>query len=197
MRVKKGGVRTVSGYIYGYARVSTQHQDLNRQLDLLAEQNCNEILTEKMTGTKSNRPELNRLKDKLRPGDTVVVESFSRLGRSTRDLIDLVTYFEEQDVKLVSLKENFDTTTPQGRLMMTVFQAFSQFERDLIVERTKEGLQSGRARGRIGGRPRVNKRDIERAVKLYESKAYSGKEITEMTGISKATLYRYIKSKKK
>lgn len=196
MRVTKG-VRTVSGYIYGYARVSTQHQDLNRQLDLLAKQNCNEILTEKMTGTKSNRPELNRLKDKLRPGDTVVVESFSRLGRSTKDLIDLVTYFEEQDVKLVSLKENFDTTTPQGRLMMTVFQAFSQFERDLIVERTKEGLQSARARGRIGGRPRVNKRDIERAVKLYESKAYSGKEITEMTGISKSTLYRYIKSKKK
>ena len=196
MRVRKG-VRTVSGYIYGYARVSTQHQDLNRQLDLLAKQNCNEILTEKMTGTKSNRPELNRLKDKLRPGDTVVVESFSRLGRSTKDLIDLVTYFEEQDVKLVSLKENFDTTTPQGRLMMTVFQAFSQFERDLIVERTKEGLQSARARGRIGGRPRVNKRDIERAVKLYGSKAYSGKEITEMTGISKATLYRYIKSKKK
>lgn len=193
----KRGVRTVSGYIYGYARVSTQHQDLNRQLDLLAEQNCNEILTEKMTGTKSNRPELNRLKDKLRPGDTVVVESFSRLGRSTKDLIDLVTYFEEQDVKLVSLKENFDTTTPQGRLMMTVFQAFSQFERDLIVERTKEGLQSARARGRIGGRPRVNKRDIERAVKLYESEAYSGKEITEMTGISKATLYRYIRSKKK
>ncbi|MFV8314846.1 recombinase family protein, partial [Aerococcus viridans] len=115
----------MSGYIYGYARVSTQHQDLNRQLDLLAKQNCNEILTEKMTGTKSNRPELNRLKDKLRPGDTVVVESFSRLGRSTKDLIDLVTYFEEQDVKLVSLKENFDTTTPQGRLMMTVFQAFS------------------------------------------------------------------------
>lgn len=196
MRVRKG-VRTVSGYIYGYARVSTQHQDLNRQLDLLAKQNCNEILTEKMTGTKSNRPELNRLKDKLRPGDTLVVESFSRLGRSTKDLIDLVTYFEEQDVKLVSLKENFDTTTPQGRLMMTVFQAFSQFERDLIVQRTKEGLQSARARGRIGGRPRANKRDIERAVKLYESKAYSGKEITEMTGISKATLYRYIKSKKK
>ena len=97
-------------------------------------------------------------------------------------------------MKLVSLKENFDATTPQGRLMMTVFQAFSQFERDLIVERTKE---SARARGRIGGRPRVNKRDIERAVKLYESEAYSGKEITEMTGISKATLYRYIKNKKK
>ena len=122
------------------------------------------------------------------------MESFSRLGRSTKDLIDLVSYFEEHGVKLVSLKENFDTRTPHGRLMMTVFQAFSQFERDLIVERTKEGLKSARARGRKGGRPRVNKRDIERALKLYESQVYSIKEITEMTGISKATLYRYLKS---
>ncbi|MBU5494484.1 recombinase family protein, partial [Enterococcus sp. S177_ASV_20] len=134
-----------------------------------------------------------RLKDKIRPGDTVIVESFSRLGRSTKDLIDLVTYFEEHHVKLVSLKENFDTSTPHGRLMMTVFQAFSQFERDLIVERTKEGLKSARARGRKGGRPRVNQKDVDRAVKLYKSQVYSVKEITEMTGISKATLYRYLK----
>lgn len=130
----------------------------------------------------------------MRLGHTVIVESFSRLGRSTKDLIDLVTYFEEHEVKLMSLKENFDTSTPHGRLMMTVFQAFSQFERDLIVERTKEGLKSARARGRKGGRPRVNQRDIERAVKLYVSQAYSIKEITEMTGISKATLYRYLKT---
>ena len=184
----------MSGYIYGYARVSTRSQELNRQLDLLNEQNCNEILTEKMTGTKADRPQLNRLKDKIRPGDTVIVESFSRLGRSTKDLIDLVTYFEEHEVKLVSLKENFDTGTPHGRLMMTVFQAFSQFERDLIVERTKEGLKSARARGRKGGRPRVNQKDIDRAVKLYGSQAYSVKEITEMTDISKATLYRYLKN---
>ena len=146
-----------------------------------------------MTGTKADRPQLNRLKDKIRPGDTVIVESFSRLGRSTKDLIDLVTYFEEHHVKLVSLKENFDTSTPHGRLMMTVFQAFSQFERDLIVERTKEGLKSARARGRKGGRPRVNQKDVDRAVKLYKSQVYSVKEITEMTGISKATLYRYLK----
>ena len=138
----------MSQYIYGYARVSTRQQELALQLYLLEKYNCNEILTEKMTGTKSNRPELNRLKDKLRPGDIVVVESFSRLGRSTKDLIDLVNYFEENNVKLISVKESFDTTTPQGRLMMTVFQAFSQFERDLIVERTKEGLKSARARGR-------------------------------------------------
>lgn len=187
----------MSGYVYGYARVSTRSQELNRQIDLLNEQHCNEILTEKMTGTKADRPQLNRLKDKLRPEDTVIVESFSRLGRSTKDLIDLVNYFEEYEVKLVSLKENFDTSTPHGRLMMTVFQAFSQFERDIIVERTKEGLKSARARGRKGGRPRVNKRDIERGVKLYESQDYSVKEITDMTGISKATLYRYLKNNTK
>lgn len=182
----------MSKYIYGYARVSTQQQELNRQVDLLDNENCHEILTEKITGTKSSRPELDRLKDKLRPGDTVIVESFSRLGRSTKDLIELVNYFEDKEVKLISLKENFDTTTPQGRLMMTVFQAFSQFERDLIVERTKEGLKSARARGRKGGRPKVNKKIIERALKIYNSREYSVKEITEMTGVSRATLYRYL-----
>lgn len=182
----------MSQYIYGYARVSTRQQELARQLDLLEKYNCNEILTEKMTGTKSDRPELNRLKDKLRPGDIVVVESFSRLGRSTKDLIDLVNYFEEKNVKLISVKEDFDTTTPQGRLMMTVFQAFSQFERDLIVERTKEGLKSARARGRKGGRPKVGTKDITKAINLYNTKEYSVKEIVEMTGISRATLYRYL-----
>ena len=96
-------------------------------------------------------------------------------------------------MKLISLKENFDMTTPQGRLMMTVFQAFSQFEGDLIVERTKEGLHSARVRGRKGGRPKVNSRDAKRAIKLYKGGQHSVREVTEMTGISKATLYRYLK----
>ncbi|GAB4074629.1 recombinase family protein [Barrientosiimonas marina] len=183
-------------YIYGYARVSTQQQDLSRQVDLLKKYNCNEILTEKMTGTKADRPELTRLKDKVRPGDMVIVESFSRLGRSTKDLIDLVNYFEEHEVKLVSNKENFDTSTPQGRLMMTVFQAFSQFERDLTVERTKEGLQAARSRGRKGGRPTVNQKAISKAIKLYHTEEYSVNEIEDMTEISKATLYRYLNKNK-
>lgn len=188
----KGGYYLMSSYIYGYARVSTRQQELDRQLDLLKEYNCNEILTEKMSGTKTDRPELNRLKDKIRPGDMVVVESFSRLGRSTKDLIGLVNYFEEMDVKLISIKEKFDMSTPQGKLMMTVFQAFSQFERDLIVQRTKEGLKSARTRGRKGGRPQVNTKEVTKAVNLYKTEQYSVKEIVEMTGISRATLYRYI-----
>ena len=181
-------------YIYGYARVSTQQQDLNRQLDMLKQHNCIEILTEKISGTKSDRPELFRLKDKVRPGDTIIIESFSRLGRSTKDLIELVEYFENKGVKLISLKENFDTNTPQGKLMLTVFQAFSQFERDLIAQRTKEGLESARARGRKGGRPRVKDKNIKKALKLYNSKEYSISEIVEMAGISQATLYRYVRN---
>jgi len=173
---------------FGYCRVSTEKQELNRQLDMLKD--CDEILQEKMSGTKSDRPELNKLKEIVREGDTVIVESFSRLGRSTKDLIDLVDYFEKKLVKLISLKENFDTGTPQGRLMLTVFQAFSQFERDIIAQRTKEGLESARARGRVGGRP---KKDVTKAVALYNTKEYTVKEIKELTGVSEATLYRNLK----
>ncbi|MGO1470633.1 MAG: recombinase family protein [Tissierella sp.] len=185
----------MNGYKYGYARVSTNNQELARQIDLLEKENCNEILTEKITGTKTKRPQLDRLRDKIRPGDTIVVESFSRLGRSTKDLIELVNYFEDNNIKLISLKENFDTKSPHGKLMMTVFQAFSQFERDLIVERTKEGLKSARARGRKGGRPRANQANVNRAIKLYNSQEYSITEITIMTGISSSTLYRYLNIK--
>uniref|UniRef100_UPI00402AA54B recombinase family protein n=1 Tax=Bacillus sp. DX2.2 TaxID=3073452 RepID=UPI00402AA54B len=186
----------MNSYIYGYARVSTQQQDLIRQIDMLQNYNCTEILTEKMTGTKSDRPELIRLKDKIRPGDTLVVESFSRLGRSTKDLIELVDFFENKGVKLISIKEQFDTNTPQGKLMLTVFQAFSQFERDLIAQRTQEGLVSARARGRVGGRPRVKDTYIQKALNLYKSEQYSIQEIVNMTGISQATLYRYIRENK-
>lgn len=186
----------MNSYIYGYARVSTKQQDLIRQIDMLQNYNCTEILTEKITGTKSDRPELNRLKDKTRSGDTLVVESFSRLGRSTKDLIELVEYFENKGVKLISIKEQFDTNTPQGKIMLTVFQAFSQFERDLIAQRTQEGLESARARGRVGGRPRVKDSFIQRALNLYDSKEYSIQEIVKMTGISQATLYRYIQKYK-
>ncbi len=115
----------MSSYIYGYARVSTKQQDLIRQIEMLQNYNCTEILTKKMTGTKSDRPELKRVKNKIRFGDTLVVGNFSRLGRSTKDLIELVEYFENKGVKRISIKEQFDTNTLQGKLMLTVFQAFS------------------------------------------------------------------------
>lgn len=182
-------------YTYGYARVSTHSQELNRQLDLLEKYECNEILTEKISGTKANRPQLNRLKEVVREGDTVIVESWSRLGRSTRDLIDLMDYFSSKKVKVISDKEKFDTSMPQGKLMLTVFQAFAEFERDLIVDRTKEGLKSARARGRVGGRPKKNPKKVEQALKLYDTKQHSLKEIQDLTKVSPATLYRYLEKR--
>lgn len=182
--------------IYGYARVSTTNQTNDRQIDELIAYNCEEILTEKYTGTKSIRPEMNRLKDKVREGDTIVVESWSRLGRSMRDLLDLVEWFTTRGVILVSIKENFDTSTPQGRLMMKVFQSFAEFERDLIVQRVNEGLKSARARGRVGGRPRKNQRTINTALKLYRSGEHSISEVCRLSGVSQTTLYRYINQEK-
>lgn len=178
--------------VFGYARVSTKEQQLERQTDALAAYACAEILTEKMSGTKASRPELSRLMDKVRAGDTVVVESWSRLGRSLPDLFELIRVFTERGVMLISIKENFDTSTPQGKLMLTLFQAMAEFERDLIAQRTREGLAAARARGRKGGRPRKKQKDVETAIKLYKSGEYSIKEIVEMTGVSGATLYRYL-----
>lgn len=146
-----------------------------------------------MTGTKSSRPELDKLKLRARAGDTIVVESLSRLGRSTKDLLNLLDKFESDNVQLVSLKENIDTSTPTGKLLVTVLSAISQFERDLTVQRTNEGLKAARARGRCGGRPKADSKAVAKAVKLYQAQTHSIKEIVALTNVSQATLYRELK----
>lgn len=139
--------------VFGYARVSTQEQNLDRQLDSLNSAGAEEIIQEKITGTKADRPELNRLLDKLRKGDVMLVSDLTRLSRSTKDLFGLVDQIERKGANIKSLKESWlDTTTPQGKLMFTFMAGISQFERDLISQRTKEGLEAARARGRKGGR---------------------------------------------
>lgn len=148
------------------------------------------IYNEKMSGTKKNRPELTKLLDRITEGDTVVVESLSRLGRSTKDLIELTETFQSKGVNLVSLKESINTNSPTGKLLFTLMSAIAQFERDVIADRTREGLKAARARGRMGGRPRADPEQVKKAVKLYKTKQYSIKEIEELTGIKKSTLYR-------
>lgn len=178
----------------GYARVSTADQNLARQLDMLRQYGADPIFQEKMTGTKRDRPELNKMLAHVTQGDTVVVESLSRLGRSTKDLIELVELMKGKGVELVSLKEQIDTSTPTGKLLFTLMSALAQFERDVIAERTKEGLKAARARGRCGGRPRCDPRKVQQAVKLYRAGQHTVKEIEELTGVKKATLYRAIQA---
>lgn len=180
----------MKNFVFGYARVSTEQQNLNRQIDALKRYGVDTVYMEKMTGTKRERPELNKMLERITQGDTVVVESLSRLGRSTKDLIELTELFRAKGVHLVSLKESIDTSTSTGKLLFTLMSAIAQFERDCIADRTKEGLKAARARGHKGGRPRTNPDAVKKAVKLYGTKQYSIKEIEELTGVKKATLYR-------
>lgn len=179
--------------VYGYARVSTADQNLDRQRDMLEKYGVDKIFCEKMSGTKKHRPELDKLLSILQEGDVVVIESLSRLGRSVKNLADLLDTFNERRLRLISLKETIDTTSSTGKLLFTILSSLAQFERDVLVERTREGLNAARARGRCGGRPKTDATTLNKAIALYNTKQYSIKEIGELTGVSKSALYRAIK----
>jgi DNA invertase Pin-like site-specific DNA recombinase len=179
----------------GYARVSTADQSLDMQLDALREAGCDRIYTEKASGAKDDREELQKALDTLRQGDVFVVYKLDRLARSTKKLIEVYDKLNELGVELVSIQDGLDTTTPTGRAMFKMIGVIAELERDMIVERTKAGLQAARARGRMGGRPKTDPRKIEKALKLYDSGSHTVAEITEMTGVTKATLYRALKER--
>ena len=182
----------------GYARVSTQEQNINRQLDNLTAAGCERIYQEKITGTKASRPELDKMFATLRPDDILVIDSFSRLSRSTKDLLDMVERLASIGVHLISLKEQLDATTPTGKLMLTMLAALSQFERDLLAERTADGLKAARARGRNGGRPKAASDQTRRkALALYDANTMSNKKIADDAGVSVSTLNRWIAEHKK
>ncbi len=179
---------------FGYARVSTLDQNSDSQEDELKKAGCKRIFVDKISGAIINRPELEKLKDQLREGDAVVVWRLDRLGRSISDLIDLMNYFKDKGVKFVSLSESIDTSTSTGRLVFHIFASISEFERNLIVERTKAGLAAARARGRLGGRPKkLTKQKAELLKKLYDEKQMTVQEICEVVGVSKMTFYKYLK----
>jgi len=180
--------------ILGYARVSTAEQNLERQLDELKLAGAEEIFQEKITGTKFDRPELNRMIDKIRKGDVILISELTRLGRSTKDLFKLIDVIQQKGADVKSLKESWlDTTTPHGQLMFTFMAGISQFERDIISQRTKEGLFAARSRGKVGGRKQKidsNKKAI--IYELYQKRSHTIKEICDMFSISKPTLYKAI-----
>ena len=179
--------------LVGYARVSTDDQDMLRQTFQLRGVGCEKIYQETMSGTKKNRPQMEAMLEFIREGDVVVVCELTRISRSTKDLFSLVEKIEEKGAKIKSLKEDWlDTTTAHGKLMFTMMAGLAQFERDLISERTKEALRAKKAAGVKLGRPRVDDEQLKKAVRLYMTKEFEIEEIEQLTKISKSTLYREI-----
>ncbi len=181
----------------GYARVSTKEQNLDLQKDALMKAGCIEIFEEKVSGAGKERPQLEKLVEKLRKGDILTVWKLDRLGRSIKDLIQLVNNIQGKGAELKSLNDHIDTTTPHGKLTFHMFAALAEFEKDIIRERTLAGLATARARGRVGGRPKGLSQKAEHvaiiAQQLYEDGQKTVTEICDELSISRVTLYNYLR----
>lgn len=187
-----GTADLISGRLFlGYARVSTDAQDLANQRAELHAAGCSRIFAEKITGAHAKRPELIRLLDHLRAGDVVVVTRLDRLARSTRDLLDVAERIEAAGAGLRSLAEPWaDTTTPAGRMVLTVFGGIAEFERSLIVERTRSGREAAKARGvKFGPPPSLGREQVEHARELIEQ-GRPVKDVATLLGVHRSTLYR-------
>jgi DNA invertase Pin-like site-specific DNA recombinase len=178
---------------FGYARVSKNDQSLEVQIQKLTDAGCDEIFTEKISGAKDDRPQLQALINKLRKGDMVYVVRLDRLGRRMIHLVELINDFKRKGVEFVSLENNLDTTTSMGMLLFNTCAAFSEMERELIRERVKAGIISARDKGRIGGRPKALTQDKKLMLDgLYKSGNLSVKQICQAVGISRSVYYRSI-----
>lgn len=178
----------------GYARVSTDDQTTDLQKDALTKAGCEKTFTDTASGSKTDRPELARCMEQLRGGDTLVVWKLDRLGRSLKHLLGVVEELQGNGVAFSSLTEGFDTSTKGGKLFFHIFGALAEFERDVIIERTHAGLAAARARGRMGGRPAaLNAKQIVTLKKMHESKKHPVADIARTFGISRVTVYEYLK----
>lgn len=186
------------GLLLGYARVSTDDQDLTNQRAELQAAGCIKLFSEKITGTRRERLELDRMLDYLRAGDVVIVTRLDRLARSTRDLLDIAEQLRVKDAGLRSLAEPWvDTTTPAGRMVLTVFAGIAEFERSLIIDRTRRGREASKARGvKFGPRPTLSSAQIEHARELIDLEGRSVREIAALLGVHRSTLYRALERNK-
>lgn len=181
--------------IFGYMRVSTEHQSLDLQRDALEKYNVDKIYSDVISGVKK-RTELEQLLEVLREGDTLVVWKLDRLGRNTKQLLTLIEGFSKRNIKFVSLTEDIDTSSPTGQFLVNVICSLAELERNILIMRTKAGLEAAHSRGRFGGRPRTPDTKIEHALALYDSRQYTTKQICNMVKISSSTLYRAVKQRK-
>ena len=182
----------------GYARVSTTEQNLDSQIDLLNKEGCEKIFFEKVSGANVSREELKKAITFLRKGDTLVVTKLDRLGRTVKQLIDLIDHFNDKNIGFVSINDTINTSTPNGRFFFHIMASFSELERELIRERTKIGLDSARSRGKLGGRPTLHNTDKkEIAYQMCMEKPYqSVSDIAKAMNMSRATIYRFIEKKR-
>jgi DNA invertase Pin-like site-specific DNA recombinase len=177
----------------GYARVSTNAQDPQLQLDALTTAGVDRTYVDHISGVATRRPELDKLLDHARAGDTIVIWRLDRLGRSMKHLLELIEHLENRNIALVSLNEQIDTTSANGRLILRLLASLAAFERDLLSERTKAGLDAARRQGRVGGRPRaLSPAAEEAATRMYQEQKPVG-EIAATLRVSRATIYRHIK----
>ncbi|MGI2729412.1 recombinase family protein [Bacillus cytotoxicus] len=183
--------------LIGYARISTNDQNLDLQKDALKQAGCKRIFADVVSGATSSRSGLDEALDYVREGDTLVVWKLDRLGRSLKHLIETINTLNEKGSAFRSLQENMDTSTSGGKLIFHVFGALAEFEREMIQERTQAGLSAARARGRVGGRPKVmDTTKVSMAKSLMKDPNYSTEDICNTLGVSRATLYRYLQKAK-
>jgi len=178
----------------GYARVSTDDQNFDLQIDALKKSGCKKIFKDKVSGSKSNRKGLENALKYIRSGDALVIWKLDRLGRSLIDLIKIVNSLKEKNIEFVALQDSIDTSTSSGKLFFHISAAFAEYEKSIIQERTKAGLKAARSRGRKGGRPKaITDEKFNLAKKLYDSNSDTVKNICESLGIKRRTFYKYLK----
>lgn len=177
-----------------YARISTQHQQLDSQINALQKFGFDYLYSEQDSGRKTNRSELNRALEHLEPGDTFVIYKLDRLSRGTKHLLQLMEYFDENDIEFVSIQNNINTKTPMGKFFFTIMSAFAEMEADLIRDRVLSGLEAAKEKGVILGRPPLNK-NIDSVIKDYLSANFTVTDIAKRNGISRPTVYRYLRVK--
>ena len=181
----------------GYARVSTEDQQLESQIELLEKEGCEKIFQEKKSGATSDREELREALSILRKGDTLIVSKLDRLGRTVKQLVELIDNLNEKGIQFKSIHDAIDTTTANGRFFFHIMSAFSELERELIKERTQIGLDSARSRGRLGGRPETHKEDKkEIAYQMVMENHQTVGEIAQALNMSRSTIYRYIEKRR-
>lgn len=181
----------------GYIRVSTEEQNTARQEIMLRELGVDELFVDRASGKNADRPELNRMMNFVRRGDTVIVESISRFARNTRDLLDLVEQLTAKQVEFVSRKEAIDTTTPTGKFMLTVFAAVAELEREYILQRQREGIAIAKQQGKYRGRPPKVYPDFERIAARWQKGEITAVQAMKQLGMSKTRFYERVKRLKK